>query len=137
MGWGALLSQEHKSLSQGWTVEHNQTLQRVVTGQATVSQADHICSFDALKTILKQSSAPGDTVGSRQPSVQPIDVGGLNTLGQNPGLSRSRPTLCSPHDLVQATLSLVPPACLTPAVLQSTKVPQSHTSSASKCPVQS
>lgn len=32
MGWGALLSQEHKS-QPGLDLEHNQILQRVVTGQ--------------------------------------------------------------------------------------------------------
>lgn len=136
MGWGALLSQEHKRLSQGWTMKHNQTLQKVATGQATASQGDRICSFDALTTIFKQSSAPGETVRSGHPSVQPLDVGGLNTLGQNSGLSRSRPTLCSHHDVVQATLSLVPPACLSPVVLRSTKAPQSHTACASTCPVE-
>lgn len=71
------------------------------------------------------------TLGSRQPPAQPKDASGLDTLGQSPGQSRGRPTLCSPHGLLQA-FSLVPSPCLSPAVLQSAEeAPQFHTSGTS------
>lgn len=79
-GWGALLSQEH-SLSQGWTRSSSDLTKGGNWTGGPGQPGNHSFPSDALTTTFKQSSALGDTVGSRQPSAQPKNASRLNTLG--------------------------------------------------------
>lgn len=49
-----LLSQEHKSLSQGWTTEHNQILQK----EATRWEAEDSWADPAFPSLLSQLPSP-------------------------------------------------------------------------------
>lgn len=123
------LSQGHKSQPQldhgttrshqWWRLDRRPRSARRTTG------------FPWMSSQLPSSRAPLlGTPGSRQPSVQPKGASGPDTLGQSPAQSRGTPTLCSPRGLLQATFSLAPSPCLSPAVLRFAKeVPQFHTSS--------
>lgn len=68
VGQGPCLSQEYESFNQGWTMEHKQILQKVVTERE--AGKDWVDPSFPLTTLLQQSLAtgaptPGDTLLDR------------------------------------------------------------------------
>lgn len=112
MGQGAYLSQEDKSLNQGWTMEHNQILHKVATGwEAEDSWAD-----PAFPSLLSQPPSPAEL------ETQWAAISLLRNLRMPVGCTPSDRNLAHPEagllpvasmvHLLQGALSSVPPACL-------------------------
>lgn len=99
VGQGPCLSQEYESFNQGWTMERNQILQKVVTGREAGRTGQTLAS--RLTTLLQQSLAAGAPTGDTL-----LD----RTLASpEAGPLSGAPMVC----LLQATLPSGPPTCLT------------------------